>query len=52
MNAAEAEEQGASAAAGTTPRPRRTRRGEIIVGPTVMARYRPGALYEIGRAHV
>ena len=45
MNAAGAEEQGASAAADGAPHPRRTRRGEVIVGPTVMARYRPGALY-------
>lgn len=44
VNAAEADEQGASAAADDAPRPRRTGSGAVIVGPTIRARYLPGAL--------
>lgn len=35
---------GLEPAAVQVPRPRRTRRGEVLVGPSVGARYRPGAL--------
>ena len=44
VNAAEADEQGASAAADDAPRPRRTGSGAVIVGPSIGARYLPGAL--------
>lgn len=44
VNAAEDDEQGASAAADDAPRPRRTGHGAVIVGPTILARYLPGAL--------
>lgn len=44
VNAAGADEQGASAAADDAPRPRRTGSGAVIVGPTIRARYLPGAL--------
>jgi hypothetical protein len=31
--------------ASAPPEPRRTRRGEVVVGPTLLSRFRPGALY-------
>lgn len=43
VNAAEADGQGASASTDDA-RPRRTRGGAVIVGPTIGARYLPGAL--------
>lgn len=44
MNAVDPEQPADTALAADAPQPRRTRRGAVIVGPSIGARYRPGAL--------
>src|SRR5699024_6326951 len=44
VNAVDPEQPADTALAADAPQPRRTRRGAVIVGPSIGARYRPGAL--------
>ena len=44
MNAVDPVRPAGSAVGADDPQPRRTRRGAVIVGPSIGARYRPGAL--------
>src|SRR5699024_351215 len=44
VNAVDPEQPADTALAADDPQPRRTRRGAVIVGPSIGARYRPGAL--------